>query len=222
MLVFGHTGITLGVAVLTAGALTTSRLIKSTGDGVTEHHWNSTQSLSSLPSSIARRVSSWLTSLGELIDIRILLVGSLLPDIIDKPLGYFVFREALSNGRIFCHTLLFLVLLTVSGLFLYLRQKKTWLLVLSFGTFTHLVFDQVWQNPQALFWPLYGFAFEKGDASGWIANIISELLADPATYVPELVGLLIISWFVWVLVQRNIFYPFIRYGWPAPQKVVRS
>lgn len=107
--------------------------------------------------------ASWFTSLGNSIDMRLLLVGSLLPDIIDKPVGMFFFRDSLSNGRIFCHTLLFLILVTVAGLYFYRRYSKTWLLAFSFGTLTHLVFDQMWRTPQTLFWPLFGLPFERAD-----------------------------------------------------------
>jgi len=90
-------------------------------------------------------------------------LGSLLPDIIDKPVGQFFFRDTFSNGRIFCHTLLFLILITLAGLCLYRSRGKTWLLGFSFGTFMHLIQDQMWLEPRTFLWPLYGFAFEKID-----------------------------------------------------------
>jgi len=45
-----------------------------------------------------------IRKLPELLDYRLVLVGSMLPDIIDKPLGGLVFREALESGRTYCHT----------------------------------------------------------------------------------------------------------------------
>ena len=82
MLVLGHAGITLGAATLVAGALKSSH--SSQVGGI-----------------------SWFILLGRYIDIRLLLVGSLLPDIIDKPIGQYFLVETFSNGRIFSHTLLF-------------------------------------------------------------------------------------------------------------------
>ena len=105
---------------------------------------------------VKEHLDTRLKSLGQHIDIRILLIGSLLPDIIDKPLGYLIFPETLANGRIFCHTFLFLFLVIAIGLYFHRKVKSNWLLVLSFGTFTHLVFDQIWLAPHTLFWPLYG------------------------------------------------------------------
>ena len=103
----------------------------------------------------------WLTSLANRIDIRLLLVSSLLPDIIDKPIGQLWLRGTLNNGRIFCHTLLFLLIITFIGVYLYRTRHRNWLLVLSGGVFTHLIFDEMWLMPGTLLWPLYGLAFER-------------------------------------------------------------
>ncbi|MFC2010661.1 metal-dependent hydrolase [Chloroflexota bacterium] len=50
----------------------------------------------------------------------------------------------------FTHTLLFFILITLSGLWLYKWRSQTWLLVLSFGVFTHLLLDQMWSSPSTL------------------------------------------------------------------------
>ena len=146
------------------------------------------------------------------VGIRFILVGSLLPDIIDKPVGQFFFGGTFSNGRIFCHTLLFLILVTVAGIYLYNHYNKTWLLAFSFGTMTHLIFDQMWRIPQTLFWPLLGFTFERIDISNWTPDIFHALLTDPVVYLPELVGAIILIWFVWLLLRSRKIYSFAKYG----------
>lgn len=187
MLVLGHAGITLGAATLLAGAWKNSR------------------------SSQSRRVS-WFTSLGSRIDIRILLVGSLLPDIIDKPVGQVFFRETFSNGRIFSHTLLFLILLTAAGCYLYRRRQKVWLLTLAFGTLMHIVLDQMWFAPATLFWPLLGFTFARSDLTGWVINLFQALRSDPVVYLSELAGLALLLWFGLSLVGGKRVGAFIKYG----------
>jgi membrane-bound metal-dependent hydrolase YbcI (DUF457 family) len=157
-------------------------------------------------------VASWLTSLAERIDIRLLLIGSLLPDIIDKPVGLFFFRDIFSYGRTFCHTLLFLILITLGGLYLYWSHNKTWLLVLSFGTFTHLILDLMWLTPRTLLWPLYGFSFEGFDFSCLMPDIFYALLINPIICIPELVGAAVVIWFVWLLVRREKLLAFLRNG----------
>ena len=196
MLILGHTGITLGAAALLAGALERGRFSRAiTG--------------SEKPLS---EKASWFTMLWRRADIRLLMTGALLPDIIDKPVGQYFFRETFSNGRIFSHTLLFLILVALAGLYLYRRSNREWLLVLSFGTFTHLVLDQMWLAPQTLFWPLLGFTFDREELADWVPNMLQAMLTNPEVYIPELVGAIVLFWFGLVLVRRKKVLAFIRYG----------
>jgi inner membrane protein len=206
MLLLAHLGLTLGAAVLVNGAVTgvprlrpEAALAHSAEGGPPRHR-------------PPRRITVWFASLGKRVDIRLLLIGSLLPDIIDKPLGQWLLRDAISNGRIFCHTLLFLILLTLGGLYLYLNRHHTWLLVISFGTFTHLVFDQMWLSPHTLFWPLYGVAFGRVDLTNWVQRILYELPNKPAVYTPEIVGGVILVLFMWVLLADRKLRIFITRG----------
>jgi membrane-bound metal-dependent hydrolase YbcI (DUF457 family) len=210
MFVFGHTTITLVAAVLLNVALTKSHALPTRANQLEEQLHASPGTPP--PQNHSSGIVSWLASLADRIDIRLLLIGSLLPDIIDKPIGHFFFGETFSNGRIFCHTLLFLIVITLGGLYLYWSRKKTWLFVLSFGTFSHLILDMMWLTPRTLLWPLYGFSFERLDLTFWIQDMFRALLAHPIAGVPELVGLAIVIWFVWILVRRRTFYAFLRTG----------
>jgi len=196
MLILGHTGITLGAAALLTGALERGRFSRAVKG-------------SEKPSS---EKASWFTMLWRRADIRLLLIGALLPDIIDKPVGQYFFRETFSNGRIFSHTLLFLILVTVAGLYLYWRRNSGWLLVLSFGTFTHLALDQMWRAPRTLFWPVLGSVFARIELVDWAPNILLVMLTSPEVYIPELVGAIVLFWFGLVLVRRRRVFAFIRYG----------
>ena len=187
MLLLGHAGITLGAATLLAGA-------------VKSRH-----------SSHIKGVS-WLTSLGSYVDIRILLVGSLLPDIIDKPVGNFIFRDTFSNGRIFLHTLLFLILITAAGFYLYKLRRQVWLLTLAFGTFMHLLLDEMWFAPNTLFWPIFGFTFEKVEITSLIFRWLYGLVSYPHIFIPEMVGIIILLWFGVTLAGRKKIGVFIKYG----------
>ncbi len=95
MLVLAHAGITLGTVTLQAGVVKYRHEPK-------------------------RSRISWFASLSKYIDIRILIIGSLLPDIIDKLVGQYFFQETFSYGRIYAHTLLFLVIITAVGFYLYI------------------------------------------------------------------------------------------------------
>ena len=150
--------------------------------------------------------------MGNCIDIRLLLIGSLLPDIIDKPIGHFFFQATISNGRTIGHTLIFLILITLAGLYLYQSRGKTSLLAVSFGTFTHLIFDQMWSAPRTLFWPIYGFTFDRMDLTDWIPNIPHALITNPQVYVPELVGAAVLPRFILALVRKRKVFYFLKWG----------
>jgi len=211
MLIFGHAGVTLGAAALLTASLKGRHFSQDKRSQVAAPGRRSSQTVPALSDPPGDKVS-WLTSLGSYIDIRLLLIGSLLPDIIDKPVGLFFFGGIFSHGRIFCHTLLFLILVTLAGLYLYQRHRKSWLFILSLGTFTHLIFDQLWHAPRLLFWPFYGFAFERAVVSDWMPNMLHALLTDPKVYVPELVGVAILLCFGLMLVRRRKVCAFFKYG----------
>ncbi len=187
MLILGHVGITLGAATLLAGAA------------------NRRQATNII------RIP-WLASLSRYLDIRLLLVGSLLPDIIDKPVGQYLFRETFNNGRIFSHTLLFLVLISAVGFYLFKRHRQAWMLPLAAGTLMHLILDEMWRAPATLFWPLMGVTFKKIELAAWVENIFQALFSDPKVYVPELIGLVILLWFGTALAGRKQIGIFIKHG----------
>jgi len=139
MLILGHTVITLRAAGLLKSTLARSHSLQPRVNKVMEC-LESTSKMHSVQNDLSGSRARWLTFL-ERIDTRLLLVG--LPDIIDEPVGTLSFRDSLSNGRTFCYTLAFLLPITLAGLYLYRSHRQTWLLVFSFGTFTHLICDQM-------------------------------------------------------------------------------
>jgi inner membrane protein len=208
MLALGHAGITLGMAVLVTGMAV--RDCSAPVAPVTV--------VVSLPGERRRwrrltaRLANWFDRLAARVDLRVLLIGSLLPDVIDKPLGHLFLRDTFSSGRIFGHTLVFLLLISLAGLFLYRRAGRTWLLALAFGTATHLLFDQMWDVPRTLLWPAYGVTFERGDLTDWIPGMLRGLVMEPKVYVPELVGAAVLAAFILALVQRKRVRAFLRHG----------
>jgi membrane-bound metal-dependent hydrolase YbcI (DUF457 family) len=211
MLVLGHTGITFGMAVLLREALARGYSLAFRTNGETEQPVTLPEASSRQDDSSASRQSRHLFPAGSL-DIRLLLLGSLLPDIIDKPVGIYFFRDTVSSGRIIGHTLLFLFLITLAGLYLYRSKNSTGLLAFSFGTFTHLILDQMWLAPKTLLWPVFGFAFHRTDLTDWLPNILLALLRDPVVYIPELVGAAILAWFSIKLVRKRKIRNFLRNG----------
>ena len=208
MLLFGHVGITLASVAIGFG------LIGKLRHGITEDSVEdiSLTSDSSPSNTEPGSKKSFFRSLANHVDIRFLFVGSMLPDIIDKPVGIYLFRETFSSGRIFSHTLLFLVLLAVVGLLIRSYSGKTWGLALSIGTLFHLVLDQMWRTPKTLFWPIFGIAFERVETTYWLGNILQALLSEPEVYAPEIIGLIAFVWFTWELLRHRAIIKFLKQG----------
>jgi hypothetical protein len=86
------------------------------------------------------------------------------------------------------------------------------MLALAAGTLTHLLLDEMWKTPSTLFWPLLGFSFPKIELEGWARGIFQAMFSDPATYIPEIIGLIIIIWFAVDAFRRRKVGAFIKYG----------
>ena len=208
MLVFGHAGITLGVVTLINGIA--SGVILKGNKTYPELEPDDNTSAKAAPGGLF----SWLARLSRHMDLRILLIGALLPDIIDKPLGHILLREELSSGRTYAHTLIFAILITLGGLFLRYRTGKTWLLVLSLGTFVHLILDEMWsaQWRSTILWPLYGTEFPEAELTGWLGNLWDALWQEPSVYIPEIIGGVIIVIFLWILIRHRNLTEFLKHG----------
>ncbi len=183
MLLFGHTGLTFGVTLLVSGA--------------------------------TRLPNSRLAALGRLaarIDLRLLLLASLLPDLVDKPLGHYVLADLFGTGRIFTHTLLFFVIISGLGIWAYWRGHL-WPLTLALGSGSHLVLDAMWRDPVTLFWPAYGIQFPAATFEGSYLELLWYALTHYSeVYIPEIVGLLVFVFVGLRLSRRRQVLAFLRRG----------
>lgn len=125
-------------------------------------------------------------------DLAFVALGSLLPDIIDKPLGAIAFGTP-AMGRTFAHTLLFLLVLLAFAA--YTRDIR--LVSLSGGVLSHLILDSMWNSPVILLWPLLG-GFPVADHIGVLGYMEMLLigLRNPVVFVPECLGLAYLLYFI--------------------------
>jgi inner membrane protein len=140
------------------------------------------------------------------------MLGSILPDIIDKPIGMFLF----GNGRVFTHSLLAAVLLLLIGSYLYLNRKQTGVIAIGIGTFTHLIFDQMWQTPRILLWPTLGWRFPIGVRINYIHRWIATLFHNPYVYISETIGFINVFGFFRMLLREHKLKSFILKGQLTP------
>lgn len=119
-------------------------------------------------------------------DLAFVAIGSLLPDIIDKPLGYVIYG-AMGTGRIYAHTLLFLLVLAALATILRSRALGS----ISFGVLAHLVLDSIWATPAILLWPLLGDFPVNPDLTvlGYFEMLLQGL-DNPDILIPEILGFL--------------------------------
>jgi len=124
-------------------------------------------------------------------DLPIVLLGSILPDLIDKPLGFLIYGS-MASGRIFAHTLLFLlVLVALASIF-----KSRPLGSLAFGVLAHQALDAIWRTPEIFLWPLLGdFPVKTHMTVLGYFEMLMRGLENPAILIPELLGLLYLSYF---------------------------
>ena len=205
MFVLGHTGITLGIAVIINNSLSGINHDEFRQEDRTGTEIHDTGNV------VSKKLVSSLLSLGEKTSIPLLLVSSLLPDIIDKPLGHILLTESLGNGRIFCHTLLFLFAVSLTGTLVHLFFKRTWLLTVSFGVFVHLLLDRMWLDTQTLLWPFYQFPVYNQGITSWTHEMAANLFTSPYIVTTEIIGGFILALFTYAVIKhRTLITAFIR------------
>jgi hypothetical protein len=122
---------------------------------------------------IGSKLTTWLSPSSWKLKQPLILLGTILPDLIDKPLYYglsfFLQKRGedlgiISGTRTFGHTGLFLILLFLASY----RKASPTLFALALGTLTHLFLDcsiDLYEHTRPftihvpLFWPLTGFQF---------------------------------------------------------------
>jgi inner membrane protein len=208
MFLFGHIGYTLAAVLILNNSLHINRVISKEVDQKEDH----TQ-VAHLKGPSAK---FWKLIEGTKgLDLRFVIIGSLLPDIIDKPIGRYFFNNTFGTGQIYCHTLLFAILLFLAGFLIAFKYKNSFMLMLAFGTFVHLILDGMWQKPNILLWPIFGFGFEKLPPipfGTYLWDLILQLFKTPWEIIPELIAAIIFFWFVWLLWRQKKLRSFILSG----------
>ena len=148
------------------------------------------------------------------LDFRPVIVGSMLPDLIDKPLGLWLAPGLVDHSlRSIAHTLVFAAGLLGVGLAVWASGRGPRTALLAASNAGHLAMDQMWRNTLILFWPMLGWDFRAlyPSFSEWAADHISDAFRVFTDY-PELAGLLIIVAFVARLVYTRRARQFLASG----------
>jgi inner membrane protein len=129
------------------------------------------------------------------IDYRYILIGAVLPDIVDAVLTTSAFESA--SGRGPAHSLTAVIVIAVAimlGLRGDLRQAVFGIAV---GWLLHLVGDVMWEAPRTFLWPAFGSGFEPTPAEPYSWSLFTDPASHLGPWLGELAGLAVLAWF-WV------------------------
>lgn len=128
----------------------------------------------------------------ERMDLRFLMVGAILPDLIDTPVGL-VAWERFQTVRLASHSLTLAALLMVAVMLTTRRgrPRKRWMPV-AIGVLMHLFLDAMWASPETLWWPLLGWEFTRTGLAT-VGDYMAWLFRDPRTWAGEIVGLVYLA-----------------------------
>ena len=137
------------------------------------------------------------------VDVRFLVVGALLPDLIDIPLGTIMLAGALGSSEVFAHTLLVPTLVAIVILFATRRgrRRRAWM-ALIVAWFLHLLIDGMWTSTEVFLWPFFGVDFPAGPEQFW-GGLIDRSLSDPWRWATEAIGLGYLLW-LWLATGLNL------------------
>jgi membrane-bound metal-dependent hydrolase YbcI (DUF457 family) len=124
----------------------------------------------------------------ERMDLRMLMLGAMLPNLVDTPVGLIVYAS-LQSVRLVTHSLLLAaVLMTVVLLSTRRgRPRKHWM-PLAIGVLIHLLLDAMWSDAETLWWPFLGWDFTAaGPATA--GEYVASILQDWRMWALELAGL---------------------------------
>lgn len=163
------------------------------------------------------------------IDYRLVIAGSILPDIIDKFMLFFLSGAKFSSGRIFAHSLLFSLLLFALGIALLKVHHKSSVLILAACCFLHQLMDVMWKQLNVFLWPVYNALLKS------VPTMVTDILDMPVKssevikggsfwgsvvriythqyiFISETAGALLLAVFFAVLVRRKLVIYFLKTG----------
>jgi hypothetical protein len=102
-------------------------------------------------------------------------VGSILPDLIDKPLGHIFLAGTVNFGRIYFHSLIFLLAFIIAGLLIWWKFRSFIGIALALGVLSHQVLDRMWAAYWNWLWPFFGPFRGESIENYFLFELIQEL-----------------------------------------------
>ncbi|MGA7228043.1 MAG: metal-dependent hydrolase [Acidimicrobiia bacterium] len=128
------------------------------------------------------------------VDVRFLLAGAILPDLIDLTIGGVLFADVYARGELWSHTLIAPSLYMVAVLLVTRRgRRRRAFMAVGIGWLFHLLLDGMWTDPQIFLWPFFGWDFPVGSMPFW-QMAWERAISDPWRWIEEAVGLGYLLW----------------------------
>ena len=136
------------------------------------------------------------------VDVRFLILGAIVPDLIDLPIGTLLFVDRYATGELWAHSLVAASLYMSAVLILTRRgrRRRAWMAV-GVGWLFHLLLDGMWFSEGVFLWPFFGWELPEGVGPYW-AMAWERALSDPWRWVLEALGLAYLIW-LWFAVGLN-------------------
>jgi hypothetical protein len=130
-------------------------------------------------------------------------IGAVLPDLIDKPVGYILLWGYLEYGRILFHTFLAFALVLAAGIILRRYRGTPVLIALAAGILSHHIFDSMWNETANWFFPFLGAPVLTQDIpADYILLLLRDDFLNPSEWLMG--GLLLAGLILWQRRDRVI------------------
>lgn len=160
------------------------------------------------------------------IDYRMVVVGSILPDIIDKPIVEIVYGLQNHEGHFIAHSFIFSTLLIMLGIVIFRKRKNKSILLLGICSLIHQIFDKIMLLPNIFFLPkVNSVHFAILDRLEFLHIIMKPIyrvfpylrgiimyFEKPYVFISEMMGFIIIVYFAYKLYKNKEYESFLKCG----------
>lgn len=160
------------------------------------------------------------------IDYRIVMIGSMLPDIIDKPLVQIIYGLENHEGHFIAHSLIFSVLMIVIGMIIFPMNTNKSVFLLGIYSLIHQLFDKMMLIPNIFFLPnansghfmilkrlefVHDITIPIYTRFPYLMGVVIYF-EKPYVFISEVIGFSIIVYFTYELFTNKGYIKFFKYG----------
>lgn len=144
------------------------------------------------------------------IDYRIVMLGSLLPDIIDKPIVEIIYGLQNHEGHFIAHSFIFSGLMIIIGIIIFLMNTNKSVFLLGICSLVHQIFDKMMLIPNILFSSNVDLGNFRTEFP-YLRNVVMYF-EKPNVFISEVIGFTIIVYFAYKLFKNKGYIKFLKYG----------